>query len=417
LFAPLALLFALVTPSLPWIEDSYPQALEQAKSRHLPLFVEVWAPWCHTCRFMRANVLNDPTLLKQAGQFVWLAIDSDKPVNAAFTEKFATGGVPLFVLIDPESGRSALSWYGTATAPQLLRLMEDGRRAIAGGLSGADAWLARADRLNSEKKPAEAAKFYDQALQAGGPDWTHRTRAIESLVMAYAFSRNTAACAETAVKEAPSMARDRSFVNTVYFGLDCSTPGSPQLTEMEKLAEEGVQLHGVLGDDTSALYEQLANLYRRDQNEEAATRTATAWLQYLQQHIAKAPNAEGRLGYDFHLVNASLFLHKPELALPEVEQAERDLPGEYNPARLAARLYDALGRPDDAIAAADRCLRKAYGAPKLTAFATKARLQQKKGDLDGARKTYAEGIEFGKTLPDAIAEKHVAALQKALEGI
>jgi tetratricopeptide (TPR) repeat protein len=100
-----------------------------------------------------------------------------------------------------------------------------------------------------------------------------------------------------------------------------------------------------------------------------------------------------------------------------VEQAERDLPGEYNPPRLAARLYDALGRQDDAIAAADRCLRKAYGAPKLTAFATKARLQQKKGDLDGARKTYAEGIEFGKTLPDAIAEKHVAAMQKDLEGM
>jgi thioredoxin-like negative regulator of GroEL len=42
---PLALLFASVAPSLPWTEDNYAQALEQARSRRVPLFVEVWAPW------------------------------------------------------------------------------------------------------------------------------------------------------------------------------------------------------------------------------------------------------------------------------------------------------------------------------------------------------------------------------------
>jgi hypothetical protein len=39
------LLFASVSASLPWIEDNYAQAAAQAKSRHVPLFVEVWAPW------------------------------------------------------------------------------------------------------------------------------------------------------------------------------------------------------------------------------------------------------------------------------------------------------------------------------------------------------------------------------------
>lgn len=30
---------------LPFIEDDYPRALSEAKSRGLPLFVDTWAPW------------------------------------------------------------------------------------------------------------------------------------------------------------------------------------------------------------------------------------------------------------------------------------------------------------------------------------------------------------------------------------
>src|SRR5579864_5339623 len=106
---------------------------------------------------MRASVLTDAALVKQAGRFVWLSVDSDKPTNEKFTAEFATGGIPLYVLINPATGKAVLSWYGTATAQQLLRLMEDGTRAMAGGLTGADAWLARADELNAQKKPGEAA--------------------------------------------------------------------------------------------------------------------------------------------------------------------------------------------------------------------------------------------------------------------
>jgi hypothetical protein len=41
----LILLFASVHACLPWGEDNYAQALAAAKARHVPLFVEVWAPW------------------------------------------------------------------------------------------------------------------------------------------------------------------------------------------------------------------------------------------------------------------------------------------------------------------------------------------------------------------------------------
>ena len=45
MFFKLVLLFASVSGAIPWTENNYPKALDNAKSRHVPLFVEVWAPW------------------------------------------------------------------------------------------------------------------------------------------------------------------------------------------------------------------------------------------------------------------------------------------------------------------------------------------------------------------------------------
>jgi hypothetical protein len=361
---------------------------------------------------MRANVLKDPALVKQAGQFVWLSIDSDKSSNQAFNEKFGNGGVPLFVVIDPATEKSTLSWYGTATAAQLAGMLEDESRAIAGKVTGPDALLARADALNGQKKPAEAAPLYDQALQNGGPAWAHRTRAIESLVMAYYFARNLDACLQTAVREAPGMRRDRSFVNTVYFGLDCSKAGTPELKKMEELAEEGVKIPGVLGDDTSSLYQNLANIYRRDNDTAAATRTASAWVAYLQKQLAAAPDAEARLGYDLHLVSAAGMLQKPELALAEVQRTERDLPNDYNPPRLEAQIYEDMGRLDDALAACGRAIEKAYGARKVSLYIARGRLLEKKGEGTEAKRAYADGLAYAKTLPESVAKPLLPRLEQ-----
>ena len=32
-------------PALPFIEDDYPRALAEARSKKIPIFVEAWAPW------------------------------------------------------------------------------------------------------------------------------------------------------------------------------------------------------------------------------------------------------------------------------------------------------------------------------------------------------------------------------------
>ena len=45
MLAPLLALSLAASPALPFIQDDYPRALAEAKSKKLPLFVDVWAPW------------------------------------------------------------------------------------------------------------------------------------------------------------------------------------------------------------------------------------------------------------------------------------------------------------------------------------------------------------------------------------
>jgi tetratricopeptide (TPR) repeat protein len=362
---------------------------------------------------MRANVLNDAALLKRTGRFAWLSIDSDNPINAGFNAKFPTEGVPVFLVIDPASEKAVLSWYGSVTARQLGGLMDDALRVMAGGGSGADALLARADEANARKDFAKAAEGFENALKLGGKDWARRPRAVESLVMSYYFAHNRPACVDTALREAPAMARDRSFVNTVYFGLECVTD-APDARQLQKLAEEGVRIPGVLSDDTSQLYGDLAASFRQQKDEENATRVANDWVAYLRQQIAKANGPDSRMALDLQLVSAANFLHRPELALAELERAERELPRDYNPPRVQASVLIAMGRPDDAVRACDRAIARAYGAPKLRLYLLRGGILEQKGDPAAAKQSYREGIAFGSTLPESVAKPGLQALQQAL---
>ncbi|HET6612194.1 MAG TPA: thioredoxin family protein, partial [Kofleriaceae bacterium] len=87
--------------TLPWIHDDYAAALADAKKRNLPVAIDMWAPWCHTCLSMQATVLADQSFAPLADRFVWLSIDTDKPQNAAVLEKFPVAMWPTFYVVSP----------------------------------------------------------------------------------------------------------------------------------------------------------------------------------------------------------------------------------------------------------------------------------------------------------------------------
>jgi tetratricopeptide (TPR) repeat protein len=363
---------------------------------------------------MRAHVLNDAALMKRAGQFVWLSIDTEAPVNAAFTAKFPSEGVPTFLVIDPSTEKATLSWYGTATVAQFGAMMDGAVRAAAGRASPADAALARGDEANARKDFAHAAERYAEALKLGGTEWPKRARTLESLVMAFAFAKNQKACAEAALQDAPSMARDRSFVNVVFFGLGCTDPGTPAAHRMEKLAEEAVRIPAVFSDDVSQLYISLAYYYRQEKNEADAVRVTNACLEYLDGQRSQAKSPEARLAVDLTYVSAANLVGKPELPLAHLEQDERELPNDYNPPHLIAMQLKQMKRYDAALTKCDRALRLSYGGQKLRTYGLKGQILEQKGDRGGAKKTYEEGLAFAKTLPPDTARTARQRMEAAL---
>ncbi len=354
---------------------------------------------------MRANVMNDAALTKLAGQVAWLSINSDRPENAAFVKQFPINGWPSYLVIDPASERIALNWYGTATASQLAAMIEDGARWIAGGGStSVDRALARADAAAGRKQYTEAASAYREALQAAPANWARRPRVLESEIMALSFAKEPTRCATTAAREAPGMARDRSFANVLYFGIECALEleGKPEWKTAQTLiplAEESVKQEDIFSDDRSGLYSLLAEYRKVTHDEAGRKKVAGEWLAFLEDEVKREPAPEGRASCISNMGGPVAILGVYERRIPYLQAWERDLPKDYNAPLQLGRTYYSMKRYDLALAAADRALARSYGGPKLGVYDFKAGVQKAKGDPAGARRTLAEGLAFAAKLP------------------
>jgi predicted negative regulator of RcsB-dependent stress response len=407
--------------ALPFIEDDYARALHEAAAKKRPIFVDAWAPWCHTCRFMRAYVFSDPSLKKQASRFVWLSIDTEKEKNAPFLAKYPIEVWPTLMVIDPAHEQAVLRWPGSVNATQLVKLLDDGDRAARGdGAAGLGA-LARADRLNAEGKKKEAAAAYRAALPQLPAD--KQPRAIESMLSALSMAHDAEACATAGVELVPSMPRGPSFANGAATALGCGAElkGDARkraLTTLEPLADEAVKLPGLLADDRSGIYETLVELHEENGDAAGVKMLAARWLAFLEGEAARATAVEQRAAFDPHRVNAALALGEPLRAEAALKQSERDLPADYNPPARLAIIYHAAGREDDALAAVDRALGKVYGPRAMRLYDLKADVQLKKGDRAGARKTLEGALQAARALPvEQRRDQLVAGIEKKLKAV
>jgi hypothetical protein len=67
-----------------FVEDDLAGALERARREGKAVFVDAWAPCCHTCLSMKHYVLGDPRLRAFADRVVFAAMDTDREENAEF---------------------------------------------------------------------------------------------------------------------------------------------------------------------------------------------------------------------------------------------------------------------------------------------------------------------------------------------
>lgn len=373
---------------------------------------------------MRANVLTDPGLVKHAGRFAWLSIDTEKPQNEAFLEKFPVGTWPTFFIVDSSDQRAVLQWLGTANVAQLEKLFDDGELAVRTSAGKTpEELLALADRANAAGQRLEAAKLYRQALQQAPEKWDRRPRAIESLVGALIGARADEDCAQAALKAVPTMPRGSSFAHAAAMGLECALRApkgaawrAEAVSSLERWVRSALDVPDLLADDRSGLYVPLVRAAEDAGNKERVAQMAGAWLSYLEAEAARARTPEARAAFDSDRVAAALKLGDPTRVIPALEASEKDLPNDYNPPARLALVYSQLGRQEEALKSADRALAKAYGPRRIRIYEIKAQVYSKAGDRAAAQKTLLEALRFAQSLPKAQqSEQTIARLHKELD--
>jgi thiol-disulfide isomerase/thioredoxin len=397
------------TKPIPFIEDDYARALTLAKKSGRPLFVDAWAPWCHTCLSMRAYVFTDPAMRAHADDFVWLAVDTEKPDNASFVEAFPMEAWPTLWVVDAKTGKPGLKWLGSATAPELASLLEDAKLAIVRGDKGGEAAaaLVRGNKASAEARREDAAREYRTALSLAAPDWPRRARVVEALAARLSELKEWDSCVEIATVEVPRLPPGTSLANVALSGLECAKEapeGSAARAQLDRMAKATERLAidrslPILADDRSGLFEALVEHYTAAGRRTDARVIAIRWAEFLEAEAARAPNATAGAVFDAHRVLAYSALGDPARALPMLAQSERNFPGDYNPPARIARVYLDLKRYDEALAAVDRAIARGYGPRKLVLYRLRADTLQGKGDESGLVATLREAVAYGHALP------------------
>jgi tetratricopeptide (TPR) repeat protein len=378
---------------------------------------------------MRAFVFTDKSLTRHAGRFVWLEIDTEKQQNAALRKRLGVPALPSYFVVDPASERVVLRWVGGFTVAQLERIFEGGLAAVGdqADQSGAGVALARADRAYGEGQDSVAVLGFREALGQAPAGWSQYPRVVESLLFALDRTGDYPAEVELAreaflrLKGTPSGANVAGSGLGAALALPDSTPGRADLVTAfengvrEVLADTAL---GIAADDRSGLYIALLDARQDARDEDGAKRVATEWSAFLDGAAARAKSPDQRTVFDSHRLSAYRELGQVARAIPMLEASERDLPGDYNPPARLATAYLWMKRWDEALAASDRALTKAYGPRKLGIYSTRADIFSGKDDREAARRTLEEAIAFADALPPGQrSESAIAGLRKKLEAL
>jgi tetratricopeptide (TPR) repeat protein len=395
------------------VEDDLPAAREQARKEGKLLFVEAWAPWCHTCLSMKAFVLPDPWLAPLGERVVFATIDTDREANAPFLERNAIRVWPSLFVIDPSDDTVVGYWPGSASAPELrsfveesMRAMED-RRAKRAPDKDPSRELLVAAAAAASRQNAKAVAAYARAVASSEADWPRRSEALVGWIQALRSSRKFEACAKLGldhVDEVRGAAMPADFALTMLLCAEELPRGAPQAqalraatTRLEALVADPPQ--GASVDDRADALDILADARRSLGDARGAEQAARARLALLEEASAKAATPEIAASFDGSLASALVGAGRGGEALVLLRSREATLPNAYEPpARLASILLD-LGQYPEALAASERAIAKSYGPRRLRYLKLRAAIQTRMGQRKEAIATLREELRGYDALP------------------
>jgi thioredoxin-like negative regulator of GroEL len=400
-------------PRLAFVED-YQTAVAEAKSRRVPLFVDAWAPWCHTCLSLREFVLEDPSLVSLGAQFVFAAINTEEDKSQAFLAKFPQKNWPTLWVIDPTTEKPLLKWVGSLTVVELKRLLASVTDASGSGeASQALALLLQGQKSAAASEHAAAIDHYQQALKAAPKDWAERGMLVGALLSQLIAAERYKECAELARREVSGLPPGSAKADALGSGLRCALelPVPAKARAASAFVEIAQALlrdmkDTMLADDRSGLYESVVDALGSLGRTEEQKTAVKDWLGFLEAQAAAAKNAEERAVFDSHRLTAYLTLEQPEKAVQMLTERERELPADYNPPARLAKAYFEMKKLSEAEAAITRALKLAYGPRKLRLYLLKHQILTAAGRSADAKVTAVEAVEFGKgvSMPGSYAK-------------
>jgi tetratricopeptide (TPR) repeat protein len=390
------------SPPLAFIEDDLPAAVARARAEKKALFVDAWAPWCHTCLSMKSYVLVDPSLRPLAERVVFAAIDTDRPESAGFLERHKMSFWPTFFVIDPARDEVLAYWPGAASARELKALVEDALVVMDASAPAGDPrrLLAQASSARAAGEHKRAIGLYDEILGKTDASFARRDDAIVGKLYALAGSGDAPACArfgEENVAKVRGSAAPADFASTLLSCASKLPKGAAQdsarraaIARLEELVQKPPAESSV--DDRADALSILASGLSDRGDAEGARAAHEKRLALMEKAAAEAKTPEMAATYDYGRAVSYVALGRPEEAVRMLEQREKEMPKSYDPpARLAGVLFR-MGRLEEALRANGRALALAYGPRRLGYLKLRAEIQGKMGDRAAQIATLREEV-------------------------
>jgi thioredoxin-like negative regulator of GroEL len=371
-------------PALAFSKDDFSGAIARASERGKLVFVDAWAEWCHTCLSMDSVVLSDPSLRPFAGQYEFVAIDTEKPQNADFVSRYEMDTWPTFFVVRPSDLELVGFWPGAASVREMNEFLGqslDAATAMQGGtLPPHLSHFLAARRAHAQAEDAQAAAEYGKAYDSMPADWPRKGELYMGYIDALAKTRNFKRCAEVGrahLDDVTGAAKPAQFAQR-YFTCLGQLRTADRDSEVERALAKIRSVASAPGsemafDDRVDALSLLATAYAVMGKKREAAATLAERLRLAEEAASKAKDALEARAFDRVRVQAYMDLGQPEKALALLEQSERDYPHGYTTPALLSEVLVRLGRVEEGLAALDRAIGNSEGPRRCDYLEDKAK--------------------------------------------
>lgn len=418
-----------VPPTTPagmvWVEEDYDKALALARERKVPLVIDAWAAWCHTCMDMHKHVLTEKALGEVSSQFIWLRIDQERPENAPVIARFPILVSPTYYIVDSTDESVLGRQLGGSSSEQFKRFLTNtlaGIRIQEAPRNRAEQLLLQGNQSAAAGEVNQAGQHFREARIAADKDWPRLPELLLAQVNLLHMEHKYQECATLALEALPLSTKSVAPLGLLAFEAEmCARNAKRPLAKQVRTAIvravdsclDGRKGGGML-ERSEALQMKRYALQALGKEAEAIA-TADEEIANMEAAARSAESPRDAMPYQIVAVEVHAFLGTQGEFIPVLERAVEALPLEYHIKFLLGQLYYLEERYDDAQLKAERALELSYGPQRGIVHSFLAEVYWAQGDKKKEEDARNAVVAFYQSLPPG--QRRAAELEAAREAL